>query len=76
MTAKEKATQLVEKFSPVVYPYLGSGMLVNQEEESVILGNAIFCSLIVIDEVLRECNKNLESFWYEVESELNKLKVQ
>lgn len=35
MTAKEKAEELVDKYKPFVYCFLGSGMLSNTLDEDV-----------------------------------------
>lgn len=56
MTPKEKAEELVNKYKPFVYCYLGSGMLSNWEDETVILSNAKQCALIAVDEMLKETN--------------------
>ncbi len=42
----DPAAELIEKFKPIVYPYIGSSMLVNQEDETVILKNATLCAII------------------------------
>lgn len=43
---KEKAQEIVDQYKPFVYCFLGSGMLVNQENEGVILKNAQECAKI------------------------------
>ena len=40
MNPKEKAKELIGKFLPNVYCYLGSGMLTNEYSEEVALSNA------------------------------------
>lgn len=37
MTPKEKAGNLINEFKPLVYPYLGSGMLTNDHNDEVVL---------------------------------------
>ena len=52
LSPQEKAKQLVESFKGIVYPYLGSGMLVNQQEPTVILENSKICAKMVCDEFI------------------------
>lgn len=52
MNAKEKAIELVEKFKPYVFPYSGSGMLVNQEDPEVIKKFAKDCALITVNKII------------------------
>lgn len=52
MTPKEKCDELIEKFSPQCYCFLGSGMLTNTQNDEVQLRNAIQCSIICCKEIL------------------------
>lgn len=52
MTPKEKAQELVNRYKPYVYPYMGSGMLTNTEDDEVILMMAKTCAKIAVDEIL------------------------
>lgn len=76
MSPKEKAKELVEKFIPNVYCYLGSGMLTNKYSEEVALINAKKQALICVNEIIRQ-NPNLpneysctKSYWQEVKQEI------
>ena len=84
---KEKASELVAKFLPMMYCYLGSGMLTNDYDEVVAKTNAIECAIITVDEAIEqweyidtyladmggELNPNLK-YWYYVKHEILKLK--
>jgi len=48
-----KAQELVDKYKGLVYPYLGSGMLINQADDDVILKNAQICARITVEEILK-----------------------
>lgn len=53
MTPKEKAIELVAKFAPYMYCYMGSGMLSNDDyDEKVVLTFAKSCALIAVDEII------------------------
>ena len=85
MSPKEKAKELVEKFIPNVYCYLGSGMLTNEYSEEVALVNAKKQALTCIDGTVNNGNEltydlldfyhdeNFNNYWYLVREELNKL---
>jgi hypothetical protein len=75
MTAKEKAKELVEKYMPLVYCYLGSGMLANEYDESVAKYNAKQCALIAVEEILKGDHliRTPLSFWQQVKEEIEKL---
>jgi len=64
MTPKEKAKELVYKFYPSVQWKLG------QED---CLDRAKQCAMIAVDEVLKQCYSALESYWYEVQQEIELL---
>ena len=73
MGVQDKAIELVEKYKGLVYPYSGSGMLVNQSEPSVILANAKICAKIAVDELIlwtEELEGN-ESYWKKVLKEID-----
>lgn len=79
-TEKEKALELIEKFRPQCYCFLGSGMLTNTYDESVSTMNAKQCAIIAVDEMIYENNLHLSSFgrerigWLiEVKQELEKI---
>jgi len=48
---KEK---LIEQFKPLVYPYMGSGMLSNELNQDVILRNSKECAVIANDHAEQE----------------------
>ena len=52
MEAKEKAKELVDKFMPYMYCYMGSGMLSNDYDINVALSYAKKCAIIAIDECI------------------------
>lgn len=54
MTPKDKAKELVDKYTPLVYCYMGSGMLSNHYDENVAKDNAKQCALIAVDEILND----------------------
>jgi hypothetical protein len=63
MTTKEKAQELVEKFLPHMYCYMGSGMLSNDYDLKVATDNAKKCALFVVDEILQEINHGKKLDW-------------
>ncbi len=76
MEPREKAKELIERFSPVVYPFLGSSMLTNEPNYTVILNNAKICANITIDEILNldtgdTINKD---YWEEVRKSIENYK--
>lgn len=86
MEPLEKAKQLIEKFKPSMYCYMGSGMLTNSYDEGVATSNAINCALMLIDEVIATDMLIDEDtyvntaiylyFWIDVKKELITLKNQ
>ena len=54
MNPKEKAKELIGKFLPNVYCYLGSGMLTNEYSEEVALSNAKKQALICTEEIINQ----------------------
>lgn len=75
MTPKEKAEELVDKYKPFVYCFLGSGMLSNTLDEDVQNYSAKRCTLIAVDEILKVLPdiQELWDYWAEVKSEIEKL---
>ena len=81
MKEKTKAIELVDKFKPLVYCYMGSGMLSNSYDDNVILENAKRCAIICVDVILNDCGaknwKNDEmtgnNYWANVKQEIEKL---
>lgn len=53
MTTKEKAHEIVEKFTDYVHGYVGSSMLINYEYPEQILAQAKKASIIAVDEILK-----------------------
>ena len=79
MRPKEKAKELIEKFKPHVYCFMGSGMLSNSYDENVALNEAKKCALICAQTVLESTpmnpsmnekedgiNMHSEDFWEDV----------
>ena len=80
MTPKEKAQNLVEKYKPYVYPYIGSSYLTGDEFPEEILRNAKICALIAVDEILNAIEFSSQAdelskitYWNEVKQEIEKL---
>lgn len=76
MSVEDKINELVEKFSPYVYCYCGSGMLTNTEDPEIIKWNAKRCALVTVEEILNktpmykgELNPEWK-FWNDVKKEL------
>jgi hypothetical protein len=64
MTPKEKAFELFDKYMQPIdelhkYP--------------MCFATAKQCALIAVDEILKQCYAALESYWYEVQQEIEKL---
>ena len=72
MTAKEKALELVDKYKPFVYPFMGSSYLTGDGYDEVILRNSKICALIAVIEILNEPDCS-EVFWQEVKQEIELL---
>jgi hypothetical protein len=74
---KNKAEELVNKFKPFVYCYMGSGMLSNTVDDDVVLMMAKKCAHIAIDELLISCDSKMykghpmEGYWLKVKSEID-----
>ena len=79
MSPKEKAKELIEKFIPNVYCYLGSGMLTNEYSEEVALVNAKKQALTCVNEIIisrgvfkHESNIDFTLYWQEVKQEIER----
>ena len=57
---QKKADELIDKFKPMCYCFLGSGMLSNTYDESVHTKNAIQCAIICVDEILEATKFDLD----------------
>jgi len=53
-----KAKELVDKFRPYMYCYMGSGMLSNDYDENVETDNAKYCALLCVDEIIKSSPYN------------------
>jgi hypothetical protein len=81
MTPKEKAEELIKKYSDFVSGYIGSSMLTNTEYPEAILNNAKKCTLIAVDELIEDNKTNEElvngglnkQYWEEVKTEIELL---
>ena len=80
MTPQEKAQNLVEKYKPYVYPYIGSSYLTGDEFPEEILRNAKICASITVDEILNTIEFSSQAdelskitYWNEVKQEIEKL---
>lgn len=81
MTPKEKCDELIEKFIPNMYCYMGSGMLSNDYDEKVALNNAKQCALITVNELIKELLEEINpsvhgfrhNYWKKVKQEIEKL---
>jgi hypothetical protein len=72
MTAKEKSKDIVNKFNPFVYCYIGSSMLTNDVSDVAIKMNAKQCALIAVDEMLKTSWIDVweKEYWQEVKQEI------
>jgi hypothetical protein len=61
MTPKEKARELFDKYNFLKEIFIPS---INEQKQ---------CALIAVDEILKQCYAALESYWYEVQQEIEKL---
>ena len=72
MTPNERAEELVNKYKPYVYPYVGSSYLTGDEYPEQILSYAKKCASISVDEILslfvHECADT--RYWTEVKKEI------
>lgn len=79
MNPKEKAKELIEKFIPNVYCYIGSGVLTNEYSEEVALVNAKKQALTCVNEIIMsgsmfkyESNIDFTLYWQEVKQEIER----
>ena len=81
MTPKEKAQELIKKYEPYVYPYVGSSYMTGDEYPEQILKYAKICALIAVDEIKEQLLINLDNeisgihgiYWEMVKQEIEKL---
>lgn len=72
------AQELVDKFKGIVYPFIGSSMLTNDQSDDVILENAKTCAHHVADSMIYELsdlpripyNEKRTDFWRIVKLEI------
>lgn len=82
MKELQVAQDLVDEFKGIVYPYIGSSMLTNDESPEVILQNAQKCAKIVADKMVYELedlpripyNEKRTDFWRIVQLNIDKTK--
>lgn len=75
MTPKEKAQKLVDNYKPIMYCFVGSGMLTNSFNENEQLKNAKFGALMLVNEVLDVVGHKYQEvdYWERVKTEIEKL---
>jgi len=78
MIPKKKADELVNKYKPYVYPYLGSSYMTGDEYPEQILNYGKICALIAVDEILKVASFYNDTqaevtYWQEVKQEIEKL---
>lgn len=67
MTPKEKAKELIEKYS------IGYPIVCRMNNRNMYLNEAVHCALIAVDETLNACNRFDMPFWEQVKTELENL---
>jgi len=77
MTPKQKAEELVNKYKPYVYPYVGSSYMTGDEYPEQISRYAKTCALIAVDEILKVASFYNDTqaevtYWQEVKQEIEK----
>lgn len=72
MKAKKEAENLVRKFSPMVNPYMGSGMLSNTHDDDAILWQSKKCALVTCKQRIESLKTELK-YLEDVEREIEKL---
>jgi hypothetical protein len=70
MTPKEKAIELVDKFTIPYYEWDGDGYNINWDET---FKNRKQCALIAVDEILKTNPYKARNYWHEVKTEIEKL---
>jgi hypothetical protein len=79
MTPEAKAKELIDKFLPSMFCYLGSGMLTNTYDDGVAMGNAKECALIAVNEIIDNIvpsnhgTETLKKYWQAVKQSLTNL---
>ena len=63
MTPKEKAKELISKFTFFKHP----------EDKRDLVNNTKQCALICVDEIIEETTAFVKAYWIEVKEEINKL---
>jgi len=82
MIPKKKADELVNKYKPYVYPYLGSSYMTGDEYPEQILNYGKICALIAVDEILHSLSYKMSSnieeldYYNEVRQEIENLKTK
>jgi len=64
MTETEHAQQIIEKFMPYVYCYMGSGMLSNTYDTDVAFSNAKACALIYVNGIITELKETISYSYF------------
>lgn len=85
MFPRQKAKELIEKFKPHTYCFIGSGMLTNSYDERIALLEAQKCAQICVKEIVEsipmkpelnteehDINMHSEDFWSDVDYWLHK----
>lgn len=73
---KEKAGELILRFKPNVYCFVGSGMLSNDYDDRIAILHAKECSNICVDEILSVVTTIADKkydYWAEVKREIEML---
>lgn len=74
MTERETAQQLVDKYRPMMYCFVGSEMLTNTFNEPEQIRNAKQCALIAVDLILDEARPDRGFvYWQDVKKEIELL---
>lgn len=76
----KKAKELVDKFMPYMYCYMGSGMLSNDYDINVALSYAKKCAIIAINEIIEaidwhsfETQNSEINYWESVKEEVESM---
>jgi len=82
MTPQEKAIELVDYFKRLVYPFIGSSMLTNEEHPPTILKHAKICALKVVEEIHLEWmdrsddyTNDCRNWWTDVKTEIENIET-
>lgn len=72
MTTKQKAKDLVDFFSLIVYPFVGSDYLIGHETPAIILKNAKTCAHKCVDEMINASTRTKYISWcYDIKQEID-----